>query len=120
MLTGRRATTHWASHHLLAGFGAMPVHARVVTDDKFVFAAGVTSGIDASLTVAARLRGPDAARRIQLYLQYAPEPPFSSGTPEDAPSEIVTETLALMEHTLGERAVIAERAAARLRPHGSH
>lgn len=116
LLSGRRATTHWASHHLLAGFGAVPVHERVVTDGKFVFAAGVTSGIDASLAVAALLCGPDAARRIQLYLQYAPEPPFTSGTPEEAPAGIVAETLALMEQTLGERAVIAERAAARLRP----
>ena len=65
LLSGRRATTHWASHHLLAGFGAEPVNERVVSDGKFVFAAGVTSGIDASLAVAALLRGPDAARRIQ-------------------------------------------------------
>ncbi len=115
LLSGRRATTHWASHHLLAGFGAEPVNERVVSDGKFVFAAGVTSGIDASLAVAALLRGPDAARRIQLYLQYAPEPPFSCGTPEAAPPELVAATLAQMEQMLSERSAAAARAAARLR-----
>jgi hypothetical protein len=47
--------------------------------------AGVTAGIDGALRVAAELRGDDAARTIQLYMQYAPEPPFNSGTPETAP-----------------------------------
>ncbi|WP_148360560.1 DJ-1/PfpI family protein, partial [Acidisphaera rubrifaciens] len=32
LLRGRRATTHWASFHLLPCFGAIPVDARVVID----------------------------------------------------------------------------------------
>jgi cyclohexyl-isocyanide hydratase len=35
------------------------------------------------------LRGDDVARTIQLYMQYAPEPPFNSGTPETAPAAIL-------------------------------
>ena len=54
-----------------------------------VFAAGVTSGIDGALRLAALLRGDDAARAIQLYLQYAPEPPFDSGTPAMAPPAVL-------------------------------
>src|SRR6516225_4830213 len=40
LLKGRRATTHWASFHLLPFFGAIPVNERVVVDGSFVFAAG--------------------------------------------------------------------------------
>ena len=60
---GRRATTHWASFHLLPLFGAIPVNERVVVDGNWVFAAGVTAGIDGALRLAAELRGDDAARR---------------------------------------------------------
>ena len=65
---GRRATTHWASFHLLPLFGAIPVNERVVVDGNWVFAAGVTAGIDGALRLAAELRGDDAARAIQLYM----------------------------------------------------
>ena len=41
LLKGRRATTHWASFHLLPFFGAIPVNERVVVDRNWVFAAGV-------------------------------------------------------------------------------
>jgi cyclohexyl-isocyanide hydratase len=43
LLRGRRATTHWASFHLLPLFGAIPVNERVVLDGNWVFAAGVTA-----------------------------------------------------------------------------
>src|SRR6516162_2545673 len=43
LLQGVRATTHWASFHLLPYFGAVPVDARVVVDGKMVSAAGVTA-----------------------------------------------------------------------------
>ena len=57
LLRGRRATTHWASFHLLPYFGAIPVNERVVIDGNWVFAAGVTAGIDGALRLAAELRG---------------------------------------------------------------
>jgi cyclohexyl-isocyanide hydratase len=68
LLKGRRATTHWAAFHLLPFFGAIPVNERVVVDRDMVFAAGVTAGIDGALRVAAKLRGDDTARAIQLYM----------------------------------------------------
>src|SRR5271170_4271299 len=91
LLRGKRATTHWASFHPLPYFGAIPVNARVVVDGTFVFAAGVTAGIDGALRLAAELRGDEAAQAIQLHMVYAPEPPFNSGTPETAPAKILTE-----------------------------
>ena len=89
LLKGRRATTHWASFHLLPYFGATPVDERVVVDGNWVFAAGVTAGIDGALLLAAKLRGEETAQAIQLYMAYAPEPPFNSGTPETAPASIL-------------------------------
>ena len=63
LLQGRRATTHWASFHLLPLFGAIPVNERVVVDGNWVFAAGVTAGIDGALRLAAELRGDDVGAR---------------------------------------------------------
>jgi cyclohexyl-isocyanide hydratase len=89
ILSGRRATTHWSALEVLRVFDAEPVDERVVTDGHIVFAAGVTAGIDAALTVAARLRGVQIAQEIQLQMVYAPEPPFNSGTPQTAPPEVL-------------------------------
>lgn len=114
LLKGRRATTHWASLHLLPYFGATPVNERVVIDGSFVFAAGVTAGIDGALRLAAELRGDDAARAIQLYMAYAPEPPFDSGTPETAPPEILQRTREATRAITAQREETARRAAARL------
>jgi cyclohexyl-isocyanide hydratase len=91
LLIGRRATSHWAAHHLLPWFGAIPVDARVVRDGHYLFAAGVTAGIDGALRLVLDLRGQAAAERIQLDIANAPEPPFDSGTPETAPSDVLSE-----------------------------
>jgi cyclohexyl-isocyanide hydratase len=114
LLKGRRVTTHWAAFHLLPFFGAIPVNQRVVVDGNMVFAAGVTSGIDGALRVAAELRGRAAAESIQLYMQYAPEPPFSSGTPETAPPEILAGARRALEAVTAQREQTARRAARRL------
>ncbi len=89
LLRGRRATTHWASHDLLAAFGAVPVRARVVRDGNLLTGGGVTAGIDFALTLVAELAGQEAAEAIQLALEYAPEPPFAAGTPEIAPAAVL-------------------------------
>jgi len=114
LLKGRRATTHWASFHMLEFFGAVPVNARVVTDGNLVCAAGVMSGIDGALAVAAKLRGEFVAQGIQLEMQYAPEPPFRSGTPETAPAEVLKSQRDLLAALLERRLQIVKRAAARL------
>lgn len=114
LLKGRRATTHWASFHLLPFFGATPVNERVVVDGSFVFTAGVTAGIDGALRLAAELRGDDAARAIQLYMVYAPEPPFDSGTPETAPPEILQQSREAVRAITAQREETARRVAARL------
>jgi cyclohexyl-isocyanide hydratase len=114
LLRGRRATTHWASFHLLQLFGAIPVNERVVVDGSWIFAAGVTAGIDGALRLAAELRGDDVARAIQLYMQYAPEPPFDSGTPERAPGAILDQAKRAVADINAQREATARRVAAKL------
>ena len=114
LLQGRRATTHWASFHLLPFFGAIPVNERVVLDGKWVFAAGVTAGIDGALRLAAELRGDAVAQAIQLHMAYAPEPPFDSGTPETAPPAVLAEAKNAIAPIITQREATARRVASRL------
>jgi cyclohexyl-isocyanide hydratase len=114
LLKGRRATTHWASFHLLPFFGAIPVNERVVVDGAWVFAAGVTAGIDGALRLAAELRGDEAAQAIQLHMAYAPEPPFNAGTPETAPAAILAQAQQSVRDVTARREQTARRVAAKL------
>jgi cyclohexyl-isocyanide hydratase len=113
LLKGRRATTHWSAFHLLPYFGAIPVNERVVVDGAWIFAAGVTAGIDGALRLAAELRGDEAAQAIQLHMAYAPEPPFDSGTPETAPASILEQARQSVQAITTQREQTARRVAAK-------
>ena len=76
LLDGRRATTHWAYTDVLEHLGVDVVRARWVEDGRYLTTAGVSAGIDGGLHLARRLVGDDAARLIQLGMQYEPEPPL--------------------------------------------
>lgn len=91
LLKGKRATTHWYAHDFLEEFGAIPVDARIVEDGKLITAGGVTSGIDFGLALVARLLGQAEAEIVQLSLEYAPAPPFRSGTPAEASPAVLAE-----------------------------
>src|SRR5262245_29347503 len=84
LLKGKRATSHWAAIDHLKLLGAIPVSEKVVIDGNVITGAGVTSGIDFALTVAAALEGEEVARSIQLQIEYDPAPPFNSGSPKTA------------------------------------
>ena len=114
LLKGRHATTHWASLHLLPFFGAVPVNERVVVDGAWVFAAGVTAGIDGALRLAAELRGDETAQAIQLQMAYAPEPPFNSGTPETAPVAVLEQAQRSVQAITVQREQTARRFATKL------
>lgn len=88
LLNGYRATTHWASHHMLARFGAIPIQQRIVFDRNRVTGGGVTAGIDFALVLTAAIRGEDHARLVQLSLEYDPAPPFAAGSPSGAGPDI--------------------------------
>jgi cyclohexyl-isocyanide hydratase len=105
-----KATTHWSVHDVLPLLGAIPVQARVVEDRNRITAGGITSGIDFALRIAARLRGEDFARALELTLEYDPQPPFGTGTPAKAGPK-VTAALTRMYQPLNN----AARAAAQRR-----
>ena len=54
-----------------------------------ITAAGVSSGIDMGLALAAKIAGPEVAQAIQLGIEYDPQPPFDAGSVERRPAEIV-------------------------------
>ncbi len=89
LLEGREATTHWASLERLREFGAIPTGRRVVEQGRIVTAAGVSSGIDMALTLAARIAGDEYAQCIQLGIEYDPQPPFAAGSVDKAPAGVV-------------------------------
>lgn len=78
LLTGRPATTHWASLDLLA---KLDPTIEIRPDDRYVdsgdviTAAGVSAGIDMALHLVVRLAGADRARQVRRGIQYDPQPP---------------------------------------------
>lgn len=90
LLTGLRATTHWAAAPLLEAHGATYTEERVVREGRIVTAAGVSAGIDMALHLAAEISGEQTARTIQLAIEYDPQPPFDAGAPSKAGDAIVT------------------------------
>ncbi|GGV82475.1 glutamine amidotransferase [Streptomyces griseoloalbus] len=91
LLEGRRATSHWLALDHLRRYGAEPTGERVVTDGKYVTAAGVSSGIDMGLTLLGRIAGDEHAQAVQLLTEYDPQPPYDAGSPQKAPAHLVEE-----------------------------
>ncbi len=89
LLKGYDATAYWAVADLLPLMGARYVDNRVVRDRNRMTGGGVTAGIDFALALVAEMNGEEASRRAQLTIEYAPEPPFANGTPQQAGSERV-------------------------------
>ena len=94
ILDGVTATTHWLAMDTLKELGAIPSPDRVVQEGKIITAAGVSSGIDMSMHLTAKLYGENLAMALQLAIEYDPEPPFDAGAPHKAPAEIVEATRA--------------------------
>ena len=114
LLKGKRATCHWAAIDHLALLGAIPVREKVVVDGTIVTGAGVTSGIDFALTLAAILEGEQVAREIQLQIEYDPAPPFNSGSPKTAAPAMLEAVKARLAKLNEERWVVAARVGKKL------
>jgi transcriptional regulator GlxA family with amidase domain len=84
LLDGKPATSHWGWRDVLGSLGAKPVEQRVVICGDTITAAGVSSGIDMALTLLAEAAGEQTAKAVQLAIEYAPDPPFDSETPDKA------------------------------------
>jgi cyclohexyl-isocyanide hydratase len=115
LLKGRKATTHWMAREFLASFGAEVVHERVVVDGTLVTGGGVTAGIDFALRLVMEIAGWEVAERIQLLLEYDPQPPLEAGSPESAGEQRIAEVREMSSNMLRERMLAVERAFSRLR-----
>lgn len=114
LLKGYKSACHWASVDQLAFFGAIPVRQRIVEDRNRFSGGGVTSGIDFALALAARIRGEDHAKFIQLAIEYDPHPPFDAGSPDKVSPEILDRYYALIEKAVPEREAKVKAIAAAL------
>ena len=113
LLRGYRAATHWAAMEVLREFEAIPTAQRVVIDRNRITGGGVTAGIDFGLTVAAELHGTALAQGMQLAMEYAPQPPFDTGSPATAPAELVAAMRARLADSTAARMAAAQRIARR-------
>ncbi len=89
ILSGVKATTHWAALERLRRWGAEPVAERIVESGKIITSAGVSAGIDMALTLAAKISGEQVAKALQLGIEYDPAPPFDVGSPEKADPKLL-------------------------------
>lgn len=114
LLRGYRATCHWMCRDQLALLGATPVVDRVVRDRNRMTGAGVTAGVDLALAVVAELCGIDIAKTVQLNLEYDPQPPFRTGSPELASRALVAQAIQNAAERQAERLAATKLAAERL------
>jgi cyclohexyl-isocyanide hydratase len=115
LLKGRCSGGHWQARDLLAQFGAIVSNERMTKDGNIYTSGGVTSGIDMALRVVGDTAGEETARKIQLAMEYDPEPPFKGGNPYTSPPEIVQAVLADSTRRRVKREAQVAQAAARLR-----
>jgi cyclohexyl-isocyanide hydratase len=94
--------------------GAEPVAERVVMDRNRITGAGVTSGIDFALFVAAQIHGEDVAKEIQLGIEYDPAPPFADGSPRSADPALVERVSRKLAERQAVRLAVTRQAAERL------
>jgi cyclohexyl-isocyanide hydratase len=119
LLEGYRAACHWLSRDQLALFGAIPADERVVVDRNRISGGGVTAGLDFAFQVAAELCGEDVAKRLQLFLEYDPQPPFPV-TVRNASPELIASLRTAAAPMLEERLRSSKRAAKRLGERAEH
>lgn len=78
LLSGRPATTHWASLDRLRELDPtidVRPDDRFVDDGDTITSAGISAGIDMSLHLVSRLSSPARARTVRRGIQYDPRPP---------------------------------------------
>jgi cyclohexyl-isocyanide hydratase len=110
VLKGHKSACHWIWSKYLSLFGVEHVNQRVVKDGKYISGGGVTAGIDFAYKLAAELAGEGIAKRLQLALEYDPEPPFHCGSPETAGTKMVNEVIELQKDRIASMELIIQKA----------
>ena len=106
LLDGFNVTTHWAFKNVLAMFPKVHVadgYPRYVIDTNVITGGGISSAIDCGLAIGTILSGEQAAKNVQLIMQYAPDPPYNNGNPLEADiltmSQVTTQMAPLVNKT---------------------
>ena len=100
LLEGKKTTTHWGFRDNLKAMGVEVVGDRVVWQGKHISGAGVSAGIDMALALTERVHGRELAKSLQLVIEYDPQPPFDSGSPDKADASTLRLALRVL---LGDR-----------------
>ena len=115
LLEGYHATANFSLVDNLSEFGAVPVKGGEVVIDRNRITAGPISGsFEAGLIVLGKLRGEEAAKEAELTLEYAPHPPYGTGSPELAGIELTQKVTQKYEALYGELLEAARQASERL------
>ena len=98
LLGGLAATTHWSMLDQLEAHGAVPTKERVVEhlDQRIITAAGVSAGIDMALRLSELVVDADAARAMQVLIEYDPQPPFDAGSTDKAGPVVMARVMEYM------------------------
>jgi cyclohexyl-isocyanide hydratase len=108
LLQGYRAATHWAFREILPMLGATVSNERVEIDRNRITGGGVTAGIDFALTIVGLLVDKNTAQFLELMLEYNPQPPFRTGSPEMAGENLIQQV-----QMVGKDLIAASQAAAK-------
>ena len=100
LLEGKKTTTHWGFRDNLRAMGVDVVADRVVWQGNHISGAGVSAGIDMALSLTERVHGRELAESLQLVIEYDPQPPFQSGSPDKADASTLRLALRVL---LGDR-----------------
>jgi cyclohexyl-isocyanide hydratase len=100
LFDGCEVTTYWSQRENLALFPNLRVAAGyprwVICGNRFS-GGGISSSLDLALELVNLMSGPTRSMSTQLINQYAPNPPYASGDPSQAPPEITSTVRAAQE-----------------------
>jgi cyclohexyl-isocyanide hydratase len=80
----------------------------VEIDQNRITGGGVTAGIDFALTIVGLLVDKNTAQFLELMLEYNPQPPFRTGSPEMAGEKLIQQV-----QMVGKDLIAASQAAAK-------
>jgi cyclohexyl-isocyanide hydratase len=100
LLRGYRAAVHWGAREALKQFGAEASGERICIDRNRITGGGITAGVDFGIAVAGKWAGEDTGRVIELLLEYAPQPPYGTGSPELADPRTLATARAMLQQAM--------------------
>lgn len=98
ILDGVAVTTNYFARDRVAKLGAKVLKTRYHRDGKIVTGAGVSASADAGLFLTREIVGEQLAERIQLGIEYYPDPPFGPKTVDEASDAAKAQVIDFEQH----------------------